>query len=124
MSCRSLPRADTRTVAAACSCTPDPIAFSAVLHAEDRPLHGRRPADAPTPRDGDDEIARLAALRTRLHARQLSAICLSGGGIRSASVSLGVVQALARLGILGQFDYLSTVSGGGYTGGWLTRWRY
>lgn len=51
--------------------------------------------------------------------RQFSALCLSGGGIRSASYCLGVMQVLARRGLLRQFDYLSTVSGGGYIGGWL-----
>jgi len=49
----------------------------------------------------------------------LSALCLSGGGIRSASFCLGVLQALAEAGLLRKFDYLSTVSGGGYIGGWL-----
>lgn len=53
-----------------------------------------------------------------------SALCLSGGGIRSAAFSLGVVQALARRGLLSQMDYLSTVSGGGYTGAWLTAWTH
>jgi hypothetical protein len=53
----------------------------------------------------------------------LSALCLSGGGIRSASFALGVLQTLARYGVLGQFDYLSTVSGGGYIGSFLTAWR-
>ncbi len=52
----------------------------------------------------------------------LQALCLSGGGIRSATFGLGVIQGLARLKLLGQFDYLSTVSGGGYIGGWLTAW--
>ena len=51
-----------------------------------------------------------------------SALCLSGGGIRSATFSLGVIQALAKFGWLSQFDYLSTVSGGGYIGGWLSGW--
>jgi 8-oxo-dGTP pyrophosphatase MutT (NUDIX family) len=51
-----------------------------------------------------------------------SALCLSGGGIRSASFSLGVLQALARNGVLQRFHYLSTVSGGGYIGSWLTAW--
>ena len=51
-----------------------------------------------------------------------SALCLSGGGIRSASFALGVLQALARAGILEKFDYLSTVSGGGYIGSWLSTW--
>ncbi|WP_288581307.1 patatin-like phospholipase family protein [uncultured Methylobacterium sp.] len=52
---------------------------------------------------------------------QPAALCLSGGGIRSAAVCLGVLQALARARLLPEFHYLSTVSGGGYTGGWLTR---
>ncbi len=51
-----------------------------------------------------------------------SAVCLSGGGIRSATFNLGMVQGLARHGLLEKFDYLSTVSGGGYTGGWLSAW--
>lgn len=51
-----------------------------------------------------------------------SALCLSGGGIRSATFSLGVLQALAKIGWLGRFTYLSTVSGGGYIGSWLTSW--
>jgi hypothetical protein len=53
-----------------------------------------------------------------------SALCLSGGGIRSASFALGVLQGLARQGVLNTFDYLSTVSGGGFAGGWLAAWRY
>lgn len=48
------------------------------------------------------------------------ALALSGGGIRSATLSLGVLVALARRGLLPQFDYLSTVSGGGYLGSFLT----
>ena len=52
----------------------------------------------------------------------LTALCLSGGGIRSATFGLGVIQGLARAGLLDKFDYLSTVSGGGYIGGWLTSW--
>ena len=46
-------------------------------------------------------------------------LALSGGGIRSATFSLGVLQALAAAGLLRRFDYISTVSGGGYTGGFL-----
>jgi hypothetical protein len=51
-----------------------------------------------------------------------AALCLSGGGIRSATFALGVVQGLARHGVLGKFSYLSTVSGGGYLGSWLSAW--
>ena len=50
-------------------------------------------------------------------------LALSGGGIRSATVNLGVLQARAGKGLLGRFHYLSTVSGGGYVGGFWTRWR-
>jgi hypothetical protein len=76
--------------------------------------------------------AREPLLRKALHALNLSALCLSGGGIRSASFSLGILQGLGRCsydpvkkkvgGILPNLNYLSTVSGGGYIGSWLTRW--
>jgi hypothetical protein len=52
----------------------------------------------------------------------LAAISLSGGGIRSATFCLGLLQALANRGVLPVFDYLSTVSGGGYCGGWWSAW--
>jgi Patatin-like phospholipase len=48
-----------------------------------------------------------------------TALCLSGGGIRSAAFCMGALQALAAKGVLGEFNYLSTVSGGGYIGAWL-----
>jgi hypothetical protein len=46
---------------------------------------------------------------------------LSGGGIRSATFSLGAFQALAAKGLLKRIDFLSTVSGGGYFGAFLGR---
>lgn len=51
--------------------------------------------------------------------RPLTGLAFSGGGIRSATFNLGIIQALSELRLLRQFDYLSCVSGGGYTGGWL-----
>ena len=48
-------------------------------------------------------------------------LALSGGGIRSATFCLGVIKSLARNGLLTRFDYLSTVSGGGYAGSALGR---
>jgi hypothetical protein len=57
-------------------------------------------------------------------ADPLAALCLSGGGIRSAAFALGVLQALSRFDALPLFHYLSTVSGGGYIGSWLTAWRH
>jgi hypothetical protein len=56
--------------------------------------------------------------------RQLLGLSFSGGGIRSATFNLGVAQGLARLGLLARVDYLSTVSGGGYVGGFLQAWLY
>src|SRR5262249_52169101 len=83
------------------------------------------------------------ALYQGLNQLNSAALCLSGGGIRSAAFCLGVVQALAFLprsaalnveergapceqavnSLLSKFHYLSTVSGGGYIGGWLSAWR-
>jgi hypothetical protein len=50
----------------------------------------------------------------------LVGLSLSGGGIRSATTNLGMLQALARMRVLPYVDYLSTVSGGGYIGGCLS----
>lgn len=47
-------------------------------------------------------------------------LAMSGGGIRSATFCLGVVQVLARRGILKNVDVMSTVSGGGYLGTFIT----
>ena len=65
---------------------------------------------------------RLERVYRKIHRQKLAALCLSGGGIRSATFALGVVQGLARNGLLGAFHYLSTVSGGGYLGAWLSAW--
>ena len=56
------------------------------------------------------------------HGVRRSALCFSGGGIRSATFGLGIVEGLARNGLLKRFDFLSTVSGGGYLGSWLSAW--
>jgi len=52
-------------------------------------------------------------------ADNLIGLAFSGGGIRSATFNLGILQALAQNQLLHKFDYLSTVSGGGYIGSWL-----
>ena len=99
--------------------TKPPVTWCKVLEDEFRALYGVSPFDGPGPADPDE---RLQALHRRIHERAPSALCLSGGGIRSATFGLGVLQGLARVGILGSLDYLSTVSGGGYVGGWFTAW--
>src|SRR5690242_7527797 len=84
--------------------SPDPpILFSEVLKEERAHI---RPAD-----------------NTAQASAPLSALCISGGGIRSATFALGALQGLAQAGILSNLDYLSTVSGGGYNGSWLTAWK-
>jgi len=52
----------------------------------------------------------------------LTALAFSGGGIRSATFNLGILQGLAKLDLIKKMDYLSTVSGGGYIGSWLAAW--
>lgn len=54
--------------------------------------------------------------------RNLVGLALSGGGIRSATFCLGLLQTLNEKKVLHIFDYLSTVSGGGYVGGWWSAW--
>jgi hypothetical protein len=61
----------------------------------------------------------LSENEAELCAAPKTALCLSGGGIRSAAFCLGALQALAAQRLLGEFNYLSTVSGGGYIGAWL-----
>ena len=46
-------------------------------------------------------------------------IALSGGGVRSAAFALGVMQVLAERRLLERFDYMSSVSGGGFMAGAL-----
>jgi len=46
-------------------------------------------------------------------------IAMSGGGIRSATINLGFLRTLNLFKILEKADYVSTVSGGGYTGAYL-----
>ena len=68
---------------------------------------------------------RLADIIARIHelpGPPRAALCLSGGGIRSGTFALGVLQGLARHDLLRHFHYLSTVSGGGYIGSWFTAW--
>src|SRR5947209_14660256 len=81
--------------------------------------------------DPDEHARRLDAERVKgfyawLHRNRVrrSAVCVSGGGIRSATFGLGLVQGLASHRMLDRFDYLSTVSGGGYLGSWLSAWLH
>ena len=119
-----------------------------------------------------EEVNRREDFYRSLNHLNCAALCFSGGGIRSATFCLGVLQALAdydvtnpergarcataeagadphahaapssaapadasppstekkpaidpRNSLLGRIDFLSTVSGGGYIGSWLSSWR-
>ncbi len=85
------------------------------------------PKAAPTATSVDPRTAVIDSEREKLGLREGErpiGLALSGGGIRSASFALGVVQVLMQRGLLERFHYLSTVSGGGYLGGALTWWRH
>ena len=99
-------------------------------------------------------VANRKAFYCQLGKLRSAALCCSGGGIRSATFCLGIIQALAKetlaplpkqpttlpdpdttdlprlleqeanLSFLSRFHYLSTVSGGGYIGSWLSAWRH
>jgi hypothetical protein len=64
----------------------------------------------------------VRAMNHAQHEKNVAALCLSGGGIRSATFNLGILQGLADHRLLTKFHYLSTVSGGGYIGSWLSSW--
>ncbi|MES2597915.1 MAG: patatin-like phospholipase family protein [Verrucomicrobiota bacterium] len=76
-----------------------------------------------------DEVTEIRNQRAnRLGADQLPekevednlvGLAISGGGIRSGTFALGVLQELRRQDLLRIVDYLSTVSGGGYIGSWF-----
>lgn len=154
-----------------------PLSIEQVLYEEAEALSGERlrAAATPVPHLGDQEDQRqrtflnadahegdIAASEVRrreafyrwLNSLHRAALCCSGGGIRSATFCLGVIQALAshdvrrgpddaagteadlplspaesddepsaKNSLLGRFHYLSTVSGGGYVGSWLSSWR-
>jgi hypothetical protein len=96
---------------------PRPVStLAGALWDEYSAIHGKQRVDsgAHGPQSALDAYYKAAS------AENQTALCLSGGGVRSAAFSLGVLQGLARNGLLSRFDYLSTVSGGGYIGGWLS----
>lgn len=112
--------------------------FSEVLEQELNQLRGKTRETEQKPATDSSASAQY----DRAHEAHLTGLAFSGGGIRSATFNLGVIQALAKSkkaqdgpyedgesekdcpGILAFFDYLSTVSGGGYIGSWLSAWLH
>ena len=87
---------------------PDDKAFRQVFHAE--------MAEWVAPRRAAEGSSIPSERFSPRVDNRLVGLALSGGGIRAATHSLGVLQRLARLGMLRFVDYLSTASGGGYLG--------
>ena len=85
---------------------PRAVPFQTVWHREKEHIKARREMLEPS-LEGDPHVLGLA---------------ISGGGIRSATLSLGIIQKLAEFNFLKHIDYISTVSGGGYIGSWLYSW--
>ena len=101
--------------------------FAALRAVEHEAIQARRKAVLGT--DASDNP-------TELNLPQVG-LALSGGGVRSATFALGLMRGMAQNregssadpakrtlasdGLLGRLDYLSTVSGGGYTGGMYGR---
>ena len=102
---------------------PDVVSLGKVIDDELRYVTARREAT-----HGDERNKALlrkqdgaAADRERPPVdSNLAGLAFSGGGIRSATTCLGIAQALSRMRLMPQVDYLSTVSGGGYIGGCLS----
>lgn len=95
------------------------------LHPDDHPRTAAELNAAPKPSDDLEtrdpaEVGGRSAARIDFKLHDAAGLAFSGGGIRSATFCLGVAQVLARRGLLPQFDYLSTVSGGGYLGSFLS----
>lgn len=108
----------------------DPSGFGQVLEAELGSVVARRRAlfgaadstPAPVLAAQPDEDRRINAARAEALRLRVMGLSFSGGGIRAGTFAAGFLQGLASLGVLKRFDYLSTVSGGGYAGGWFAGW--
>lgn len=96
-----------------------PLPFDSFFSVELKEIAGgrtmRKSANAKAPGCTDDPFRFAPQM-------DLKGLAISGGGIRSATFGLGVIQKLAALNQLNSFDYISTVSGGGYIGSWLVAW--
>ncbi|MGN8278436.1 patatin-like phospholipase family protein [Pseudomonas sp. SMV71] len=116
---------------------------------DDRPDLGRTDGEQPDPARYEERSATLRAAenchlrsyRQQLHAQSGASndsctgqeltgyrpelgLSLSGGGMRSATFSIGVLAGLQKQGLLDQVDIVSSVSGGSYANLWLTHQLY
>src|SRR6185503_15225423 len=83
------------------------------------------PQTVPLSEVRDEELKDIENRRDKVHLPanakdNLVGLSLSGGGVRCACFSTGFIQALHAKGLWKWIDYLSTVSGGGYLGAFLS----
>ena len=112
-----------RTLAKAAQTSATPVSFREVCAAEYAEIHRRRWLQTNPDADSRCERARAQLVHGDPPAN-LHGLALSGGGIRSATFALGLLQGLHDVGpkLLASFDYISSVSGGGYTAAWWSAW--
>src|SRR5205085_12455719 len=96
------------------SASPGEIQFGEIIRAEADAINERRAALRRGPLSAENASGPDGVVLDAV------GLALSGGGIRSAAFSLGVLQAINHNNALRNIDYLSTVSGGGYIGCALT----
>lgn len=91
-----------------------------------------QPVRGPLGSETAKEVAELNRCRLALYEDEFAVsegppkfgLALSGGGMRSASFSMGVLEALqAAEGTLQSVDVISSVSGGAYTASWYVTHR-
>lgn len=99
-----------------------PVAFLDLLEKDPTEPDAQGSADEPADAEKETRSQDRRTEEAEGHAVRpdvglgLIGLSYSGGGIRSAAFNLGVTQAAVELGLMPRVDYLSTVSGGGYTG--------
>jgi len=97
----------------------------ALRQTEAEAIRERRVHVARCPREGEpaeeNPPAPAEVVQDDQWAGTVTGLGLSGGGVRSATFNLGILQALAGARRLRSIDFLSTVSGGGYIGSFLGR---
>ncbi len=129
---------------------PNAALHKLVTHQDVATARAAKDADAHSDKKEEKtDVDKRKSFYRELNKLNRAALCCSGGGIRSATFCLGVIQALAMFigkngspiprpiselehddavnyadqSLLSRFHYLSTVSGGGYIGSWLSAWR-
>ena len=88
------------------------VELETVREEELKDIVQRRKCYGLCPEEGAEATSRISS--------DLVGLSLSGGGIRSACFSLGVLQALHKKGLLKFIDYFSTISGGTYIATYLS----